>query len=160
VDKTAELFVEAGINASVIRFDLDAISTSSKNVTSPHFALGARRAVSDRSDLGARIELDQVDGHALLSVRALDYRYRFSNPLALGVFVGAARYDLGTPAYGLYYGTGLQWRDIRPGWDAGLEARFHMRLARDHLLPDDPQTARPDSYYHVTSLSFVVTRRF
>jgi hypothetical protein len=160
VDKTAELFVEAGMNASTIHFDLDTISTSKKNVFGPHLALGARRAVSDRSDLGARIELDEVDGHTLMSVRALDYRYRFSNPLALGVFIGAARYALGTPAYGLYYGAGLQWRDVRPGWDAGLDARFHMRIARDHLLPDDPQSARPDSFYNITSLSFVVTRRF
>jgi len=160
VDKTAELFVEAGVNASKIHFDLDTISTSSKSEVGPHLAVGARRAVSDRSDLGARVELDQVDGHSLLSVRALDYRYRFSNPLALGVFVGAARYALGTPAYGLYYGAGLQWRDIRPGWDAGLEARIHMRLARDHLLPEDPQSERPDSFYKINSLSFVVTRRF
>ena len=43
---------------------------------------------------------------------------------------------------------------------AGLEARFHKRIARDHLLPDDPQSTRPDSFYSITSLSLVVTRRF
>ena len=53
----------------------------------------------------------------LLGVRALDYRYRFANPLALSFFLGASRYDLATPAYGYYLGAGVQWRDILPGFD-------------------------------------------
>jgi hypothetical protein len=159
-DKTAELFVEAGASASRTRIDLDAVNITHKNDVSPHVGLGARRAVSDRSDLGVRMEFDQLDGHTLMSVRAIDYRYRFANPLALGVFVGASRYDLATPAYGLYYGAGLQWRDVLPGWDVGVEGRIFRRIARDHLLPSDPQTERPDSFYDVRSASLFVTRRF
>jgi hypothetical protein len=82
-------------------------------------------------------------------VRLIDYRYRFSGPLALGVFVGAARYDLATPAYGFYYGAGLQWRDLLPHVDLGLEARYYDSIARDRLLPNEPQASRPDSFYDV-----------
>ncbi len=108
-----------------------------------------------------RLELDDVDSHTLMSVRALDYRYRFANPLALSVFLGASRYDLATPAYGLYFGGGLQWRDVRPGWDVGLDVREAKKVARDHLLPSDPQSPiRPDSFYTIDSYSLSLTKRF
>jgi len=83
-------------------------------------------------------------------VRLIDYRYRFQGPLALGAFLGAARYALATPAYGFYYGVGLQWRDILPHVDAGVEARYYDSVARDHLLPGDPHTNRPDSFYDIS----------
>jgi hypothetical protein len=160
-DKTAELFVEAGAAMNSVRIDLDATSPFTKSNTGAHFAVGARRAVSERSDLGARLELDDVNHHTLLSVRAIDYRYRFSNPLAFSVFVGASRYNLATPAYGLYYGAGLQWRDIAPGWDIGVDVRNAKKVARDHLLPNDPSSAlRPDSFYTVTSTGLAITKRF
>ncbi|MEJ0037618.1 MAG: capsule assembly Wzi family protein [Gammaproteobacteria bacterium] len=160
-DKSAQGFVEAGFAANRVRIDLDAISSFTRSNTGPHVAVGARRAVSERSDLGARLELDDIDGHTLLSVRAIDYRYRFQNPLALSVFIGASRYDLATPAYGLYLGAGVQWRDIVPGWDVGVDVRQAKKVARDHLLPNDPSSAlRPDSFYSVTSTSLSITKRF
>ena len=161
VDKTAELFVQAGVSSikTVVEFDQDKFF-SEKN-TGAHFALGARRAVSDRSDLGVRLELDDVSGHVLTSVRMLDYRYRFANPLALTVFVGASRYDLATPAFGQYFGGGLQWRDVRPGWDVDIEHRTALKVARDHLLPSDVQSPiRPDSFYTIKSYTLSVTRRY
>jgi hypothetical protein len=61
----------------------------------------------------------------------------------------------------LYYGVGVQWRDIAPGWDVGADMRTAKKVARDHLLASDPQTpARPDSFYTVKGYSLVVTRRF
>jgi hypothetical protein len=109
------------------------------------FAIGARRAVSERSDLGVRAEFDDIDGDVLLSVRALDYRYRFHNPLAVSVFLGASRLDLATPAYGYYYGAGVQWRNLLPNIDVGLDLRYGDKIARDKLLPSDPpSTKRPD----------------
>ena len=162
VDKTVALFVDLGAAYNRVRIDTDpTVSPVTKTNIGPHVAIGARRAVSDRSDLGARLELDDVDGHTLMSVRAIDYRYRFANPLALSVFIGASRYDLATPAYGLYLGGGLQWRDILPGWDAGIDLRVAKKVARDHLLPSDPPTTvRPDSFYTVTGPTLVVTKRF
>jgi hypothetical protein len=101
--------------------------------------VGARRAVSANNDLGVRLELDEVQGHALVGVRALDYRYRFSDAFALGLFLGAARYNLATPAYSVYYGVGALWRNVLPKWDLGLDVRHAQNLARDHMLADDPQ---------------------
>ncbi len=157
----SEAFVEAGAASNSVNIDLDGTGRTKVSNVGAHLAVGARRPVSDRSDLGARLELDDVDGHNLLSVRALDYRYRFGNPLALSVFIGASRYDLATPAYGLYFGAGLQWRDVAPGWDVGVDIRNAKKVARDHLLPDDPSSAlRPDSFYTVTSVSLALTKRF
>jgi hypothetical protein len=161
VDSTAELFVEAGVSANKVKAEPDQDVFFTDRNTGAHLGLGARRAASDRSDLGVRLELDDVNGHTLTSVRALDYRYRFGNPLALTVFLGASRYDLATPAYGLYFGGGLQWRDVRPGWDVGFEVRQAKKVARDHLLPSDPQSViRPDSFYTIDSYTLSLTKRF
>lgn len=158
----AEIFVDAGVNANRVRVDLDNTLPRTTTDTSfaPHIAIGARRAVSDRQDLGVRLELDDIDGNTLLAVRAVDYRYRFRNPLALSFFLGAARYDLATPAYGLYGGIGAQWRDLLPGWDVGLDLRSALKVARDDVLPTDLVGNRPDSFYDIQSASFYITRRF
>ncbi|MEP7242276.1 MAG: capsule assembly Wzi family protein [Gammaproteobacteria bacterium] len=163
VDHSAEIFVDAGLNANRVHIDLAAEQPATRTswAIGPHFALGARRAVSDRSDLGARLELDSIDGHTLLAVRALDYRYRFGGPIALSVFIGAARYALATPAYGEYFGAGLQWRNLLPGWDAAVDLRYAKKVARDHLLPSDPvSSTQPDSFYDILSPTISLTRRF
>jgi hypothetical protein len=161
-DPTAELFVDAGIGMNRVRIEPpDHVRTTLGTEVSPHFGIGARRAVSDRSDLGARIELDDIDGHVFMGVRAIDYRYRFANPLALTVFVGAARYDLATPAYGTYVGAGLQWRNVLPRWDAEVALRYASKVARDNVLPNDaPVGDRPDTYYDVYNVGLSLTRRF
>ena len=101
-----------------------------------------------------------LDGGGLLGVRLIDYRYRFTNPLALGVFLGAARYDLATPAYGFYYGVGLQWRDLLPHVDVGFDLRYYNSVARDHVLPTDPQSARSDSFYDISGGVLSLTYHF
>jgi hypothetical protein len=123
--------------------------------------LGARRAVSENNDLGVRIEFDQdVDGHALLGARAVDYRHRFGDHFALGAFAGVARYDLATPAYGLYAGFGVQWRNVLPKWDLGADFRYAQNIARNHVLATDIQGVRPDSFYKVEIGTLYLTRRF
>jgi hypothetical protein len=161
-EKRGEIFVDVGANANRQNIDLTTAATryNSSIGSGPHFALGARRFVSDHSDLGARIEADQVQGSNLLGVRFLDYRYRFNNPLALSVFLGAARYNLATPAYGIYYGLGLQWRNVLPGWDFGVDYRYANSVARDHLLITDPQVPRPDSFYDITSITAAISKHF
>jgi hypothetical protein len=86
----AELFVDAGVAASEVTIRLgnripgvDGVpqETTSMEFT-PHIGIGARRSVSARSDLGVRAEIDRIDDHMLLAVRALDYRYRTQGPLA------------------------------------------------------------------------------
>ena len=154
------------MGANVNQENVDLITAATRKTGpygyGPHFAAGARRFVSDNSDLGARVEFDNIQGHSLIGVRALDYRCRFHGPLALGVFIGAARYALVTPAYGIYYGAGLQWRNVLPGWDAGIDYRFANSVARDHLLPTDPPDVggRTDSFYNISSFTFSISRHF
>jgi hypothetical protein len=166
-DKSAAVFTDVGVAASKVQVNLGkgnaAPVYTTKNKAAPHIGLGARRAVSDRSDLGARIEFDRVDSHTFIAVRALDYRYRFHNPLALSVFFGAARYELATPAFGYYLGAGVQWRDILPRCDLSLDYRYGDKVARDKLLPQDnlqPTDPRPDTFYDVTSTSLSLSYRW
>lgn len=161
-EKTGEIFVDAGVNVYQVTVDLE---NSKDKTTDPrkegyHFAVGARRAVSEHNDLGTRVELDDIQGHSLVGVRLVDYRYRFNGPIALDAFLGAARYALGTPAYGFYYGVGAQWRNILPGWDAGVDLRYDDTIARDHLLSSDPQGPRPDSFYYVLGAVFSISYHF
>lgn len=158
----AELFVVAGVNVHEVRIDLqkDIPRTFTDPRVAPHFAVGVRRAASPRNDIGMRLEFDEIDGHLMIGARAVDYRFRFNGPLAVGAFLGAARYDLATPAYGIYGGVGAEWRDVVRGWDLGLDVRYITKVARDHLLPEDPPGEQPDSFYDITSVSLYVTRRF
>ena len=157
-----EFFVDAGGNANKVKADLQKglPITTSKVDAGPHVALGARRAVSDNNDLGVRIEYDQVQRHSLIGFRPLDYRYRFGEHVALGLYVGVARYSLETPAYSIYAGVGAQWRDVLPKWDIGADFRYAQNVARDHVLPTDPQGVRADSFYKIESAIAYISRRF
>jgi hypothetical protein len=162
--KDGEIFIDAGANQNQETASLTAnvpIVKSSYRY-GYHVAVGARRAVAEHSDLGARVEFDEVQNHSLIGVRAIDYRYRFNNPLALGFFLGAARYALATPAYGVYGGLGAQWRNVLPGWDLGAEVRYYYDIQRDHLLPNDPPDvgARNDSFYNVFSTTLFISKHF
>jgi hypothetical protein len=158
----AERFVDAGMNVNRVRTDLEPgiPITTSKWAFDPHIGLGARRAVSANNDLGVRVEFDEVDGHSLIGVRPLDYRYRFTDYLALGVFAGVARYNLATPAYSEYFGLGALWRNVVPKWDLGFDFRHAQNIARDHVLASDPVGARPDSFYKIDTALLYLSRRF
>jgi len=159
----AELFVDLGANANEVRIDLDddlPRATTDTDVAL-HLGIGARRQVSARQDLGVRLEYDDIDGHTLIGVRALDYRYRFAGPFALTGFVGAARYDLATPAYGLYIGAGAQWRGVlQSDFDLSLDLRYASKVARDDLVAGDPVGGRPDSFYDIASAALYLSYRF
>jgi Capsule assembly protein Wzi len=158
-----ELFVDAGVNANRVRIDLQKglpVTTSSAAV-GPHIGVGARRSVSQTNDLGVRVEYDgDVDGHGLIGFRALDYRHRFGDAFALGLFGGVARYDLATPAYSIYAGLGGQWRNVLPKWDLGLDFRYAQNVARDHVLASDPPGDRPESFYKIETATLYISRRF
>jgi len=124
----------------------------------PGLTLGARRAVSEHQDLGAALEAADVHGTSLLSARIVDYRYRFDNPLALNVFLGAARYAELTPAYGFYYGAGLQWRNILPHWDVGIDVRYAAKV--DRVNPPPPPQGQPYGYHDITYGTLYVSRKF
>jgi hypothetical protein len=159
----ADLFVEAGVNLSEVQIRLgdDSPKRTTSMQTGPHVAIGARRAVSGHSDFGVRLELDRIEGDLLLGVRALDYRYRFDNPLAFTLFAGAARYDLATPAYGYYYGVGLQYRNLVRGLDLSLDVKYADKVARDKLVASDPPaTPRPDMFFDISSAVLSLSYRY
>lgn len=161
--KIGDYYVDVGVHTGELRTDLaTSIPRTTVTTTGPHAAFGLRRPVSRRSDIGVRIDLDDLDGSTLLGVRAIDYRFRAGEHLAFSLFAGAARYDLATPAYGIYTGAGVQWRDVVPKYDIGLEFRYADKIARDHLLPDDPpiEGSRNDSFYDAALFTLYVSRRW
>lgn len=128
--------------------------------TSPHFGWGVRRSTEGKGDIGVRLELDRVGEMSLLSVRALDYRYRIGNHLAASLFAGATRYSTPTPAFGWYYGAGLQWRKIVGSVDFAVDYRRMDGVQRDKLLASDYQGGAPDEFYQMGGLSAYLSYQF
>jgi hypothetical protein len=161
-----ELYVSAGADyyRTLINLNLQAYPRYyTKSTAGPYVALGARRRVSTHQDLGVALEADDISGRTLLSVRMFDYRYRLNWPLAFNAFVGASRYALATPAYGVYVGVGLQWRNVLPGWDVGLDYRAVMYAQRERDLATDPEplaTAKSDSLTSIYSWTLYLSRKF
>jgi hypothetical protein len=94
----------------------------------------------------------------MIGVRLVDYRLRFGDHIALSGFLGAARWALATPAYGMYVGAGVQWRDIWSGWHIGFDARYSPNIARDDLVPSDPIGGRVSSYRETVIFSLYLSR--
>ena len=157
-----ELFVDAGYNTYETTVTVDEFEPRpTSSGSGAHVGIGVRRAVSDRTDLGMRLELDRIDDAYMLAVRGVDYRYRLWGPLAVSAFLGAARYDLATPAYGYYFGAGITWRDVLPHFDIGIDARYADKVSRDKLLPTDPVFAqRNDIFYDVKSAVLYLSRKW
>jgi hypothetical protein len=160
--KGTELFVDAGVDVNQVKADLQKglPTTTSGWSTGPHIGIGARRAVTDYADLGVRVEFDQVQGHGLVGIRPLDWRYRITDSFAMAAFAGVARYDLATPAYSLYGGLGVQWINILPKFDLSVEYRYAQNVARDHVLASDPPGVRPESFYKIQTGVMYLSRRF
>jgi hypothetical protein len=158
----AHVFVNVGATLGFAQIEVDRdVQVETDFRWSPHLALGVRRAVGEKSDIGARIEFDEIENRALVGVRAVDYRYRASERFAYSGFLGAARYDLGTSAYGIYLGIGAEWRDVLPGWSVGLDLKYASKVARDRLLPEDQGAFVRDAvFYDIASATVAITRRF
>jgi hypothetical protein len=156
----AETFVDFGVASTRVEADIATLSTKATATHGGwHVGAGVRRELA-KGSIGARLELDDVDGDALLAVRAFDYRRHLSERLAVTAFVGAARLDLATPAYGYYLGGGLQVKEIVSSFDLGIDIRLGDKIARDNVLPTDPQGGRPDNFYDLNGISVYLTRRF
>ncbi len=118
--------------------------------------------MSERHDLGVRLEFDEVAERTLVSIRALDYRFRLSRKVALGAFLGVGRYDITLDAHGYYFGVGAQYRDVLPGWDVGLDYRRYDKLNRDRGLASDPEAnpGLPRRYIDIDGVSLYVSKRW
>lgn len=157
----AEIFVDLGLQSSRVEARIaNRAETVNTTETGLHLGVGASRHFGAKNELGARLELDSFGSDTLLAVRALDYRRHLSERFAVSAFLGAARLDLATPAYGYYAGGGLQFRDFLPQWDINVDLRYGDKVARDNVLPTDPQGGSPDNFYDISSISVYLSRRF
>lgn len=156
-----EPFVDLGLNSSRVGAKIaNRQARITTSTTGLHVGVGMRRELPKGGNIGVRLELDDVDSNTLLAIRALDYRFNLSQRLAINAFAGAARLDLATPAYGYYFGGGVQFKDLRPKWDLSVDIRYGDKIARDNLLPSDPQGGSPDNFYDLTGISVYLSRRF
>ena len=160
-DAAAEVFVDIGASASELEAKVanqdEWVATSSSSV---HFGIGVQRRLDGGNDIGVRLELDDVDSELLLALRLVDYRFNVSERLGFDAFFGAARLSLGTPAYGYYLGGGVRFKELVAKWDLGIDLRYGDKIARDNLLPSDPQGGSPDNFYDLTGVSVYLSRRF
>jgi hypothetical protein len=155
----ADLFLEIGVHGTHVEADVATLTRTTTSESGLHLGAGLRRELANGS-IGARVELDDIDGNALLAVRALDYRRHLTQRFAVTAFLGAARLDLATPAYGYYLGTGVELKDLWPSWSLGLDLRYGDKIARDNLLPSDPQGGKDDNFYDLSGISLHLSRRF
>ncbi len=144
VPRGLERFVSVGVTRARLGLDLGGFAAAAEAAPidyhtgySPTIGVGLRRAVTLRGDVGVRAELEDLRGGLMAGLRILDYRYRLGHHVAVEGFVGFSRYSGPTPAQGLSYGYGLQWRNLWHGWDLSVEQRTFNALQRDKLLPSD-----------------------
>lgn len=126
-----------------------------------HVAIGAYRNRDDSPWIyGVKFEAQDVVGRSLLGVRAIDVGYRFTPKFTFNGFLGAARYDLTTAAYGYRLGFGGRYR-LSDNWAVGAEAVFNDSLARDKVLPEEnPGIGSPDIFYNIFQLGVFVKYRY
>jgi hypothetical protein len=156
---SAELHFAVGATTARIEASIaDVVGSVDDTETGVHLGFGVRRGL-EHGDIGMRIEVDDL-GEMFLAVRALDYRHHLSDRLSVGAFFGAARLDLATPAYGYYLGAGVHFRQLLEKWELGVELRRGDEVARDNVLPSDPQGGMPDNFYDVSALSISLSYRF
>lgn len=125
-----------------------------------HLGFGAYRNKDDsRWIYGVKLEMQDVLGRNLLSVRAIDLGYKISTNVVLNGFLGAARYDLATPAYGYRAGLGGHYR-FSDRWAVAAEASYGDSLARDKLLPEEDPGISPDLFFDIVQLSVYLKIKF
>jgi hypothetical protein len=158
-DARAEVFLDLGVHGTHVEADVATFTRVTTSESGLHLGAGLRRELA-RGSIGARVELDDVDGDVLLAVRALDYRRHLTERLAVTAFLGAARLDLATPAYGYYLGAGVQLKELWPSWTVSVDLRYGDKIARDNILPTDPQGGKPDNFYDLSGIAVYLSRRF
>ena len=155
----SEVLVDFGLNSTRVDADIATYPSIVTTTTSGyHVGAGVRRAL-EHGNFGARLELEDVNSNLLIAVRALDYKHAFTQSLSIGGFIGAARLDLATPAYGYWLGGALEY-DFSQHWAVSFDLRLGDTIARDNLLPSDPHGGRPDNFYNLHGFSLYLSHRF
>ena len=119
-----------------------------------HLGVGAYRN-NDQSKwaYGVKLELDEVAGKSLLSVRVLDLGYQVMPRFKVNGFIGAARWNLATPAYGYRIGVGTHYR-LTGHWALGTDISYSDTVARDKVLPgEEGGSPGPGLFYDIIQVS-------
>ena len=131
---------------------------------SPLMGLALLKRTGERSIIGTKVEFQRINGALLTAFRAIDYRYILNSQWQLGAFIGAAKYDFRSPAYGYTAGFGGFYRPPHwKKWSIGMEVQFMDKLARDKIHPDDkPSTPAtgPDTFTNMAGVSLTFSRYF
>jgi hypothetical protein len=158
-DARAELFLDVGLHGTHVQADVATFTRVITAESGVHLGLGVRRELA-KGSIGARAEIEDVDGDSLLAVRALDYRRHLTERFAVTGFIGAARLALATPAYGYYLGAGVQLKEMWPNWSLSVDLHYGDKLARDNVLPSDPHGGKDDNFYDLSGIAVYLSRRF
>jgi hypothetical protein len=54
----------------------------------------------------------------------------------------------------------VQIKDLWPRWSLSLDLRYGDKLARDNVLPTDPQGGSPDNFYDLSGVTIYLSRGF
>lgn len=150
-----QLELGAGINNAQTKLDIaDNVTpaTSSDWKVGGHLHAGVQRPISAHSSWGMGLDLDSANGKTLVSFNALDYRYKLSDQFTLGAFLGGSRLQDGIPAWGYSGGFYGRWNDALAGADLELKYRHARQVARDKLLPGDPQNTVTQEIFRTVSV--------
>lgn len=158
--------VDAGINYYSIRIFEDILSP-----ITPYndfewgqvLALSAMKRVSDNQFIAAQIDWQNIENHSLFALRAFEYNHQLADNWTTHAFVGAARYDYRTPAYGYTVGFGMRVKSWpMENFGVTIEAQYHDKLARDKLTADDLSSSEtgPDMFFDVRALNFTLNYYF
>jgi hypothetical protein len=157
-----ELFADMGVWQGKLRYerDVDFLPSIRSNESNVQIGIGIRKRATLRGDIGARVEFANVQSQLLTMFRAFDYRYRLGRRFALTAFAGAAVYDARTPAHGYYAGAGAQIRNVRQGWDLGIEMRYLDRLVRNKREPGEQVLVWPNEFWSMNGVAAYLSRRW
>jgi len=156
----AEVYVDVGLSGLRIEPDSATTGESGDSAIAAHLAVGARRPISERFDVGMGIEGDFSGDGSFAAARLVDLRWRSSERYAFGGFLGIARLDRDHPAYGYYGGLSATLREVRPGWDLSIAVRTGNEVARDNRSDEQSPDGSPDRFYDVYALTVSLRRRF
>src|SRR6185295_10276435 len=106
-----------------------------------------------------RVDADIATYPSIVTTTTSGYHVGAGVRRALEHGSGAARLELATPAYGYWLGGALEY-DFSAHWAVSFDLRIGDKLARDNLLPSDPQGGRPDNFYDLRGFSLYLSHRF
>lgn len=160
----AERYVLLGLSAQQADYSSgdSRIDSEKGRDTGYQLRMAARNSYGENQQhlLGLGLDVQRFIGDLLLGFRALEYQYQFNCDYRAGAFIGAMQLDSGAAQTGYYGGLNVSRLNTLLGADAVLELQYGHGLARDRLLPEDPQGRLPDMFMNVYVFNLGLAWRF